>query len=454
MGMAGTLHETVYTARGLEFWAEYYADLDYDDDGGLIITRKHVAYDPAVTAEKVARVVREGVAVSANGQGDPDAGRHGVRAFGHAGRGGTGGGSGGGARWRGLRLLTPVPGTFYRRPDPDSDPFFSDGDTVSAGDVIGLVEIMKNFQDVEAEVGRHARRVPGGQRGRRPGRAGRRGDRRRVVKVLVANRGEIAVRIIRACRDLGFESVAVYTDADAGAPHVRLADEAVSLGAPKAYLDGEAVLDGGARAATRCTPATASTPSRASFARACEEAGLRLIGPKPEHIELMGDKAAARAAAADAGVPVVPGSDGAVADVEAAVAAAVEYPVAVKAAAGGGGRGIRIASDEASLRKAFTAAAREAGGAFGDDRRVRRALRRARAAHRGPGLRRRGARASASARCSGAARRSSRRRRRRPTTRRRCARRRRRWRARSATAGRGRSSSWSTTRPATSSSSR
>ncbi len=97
-------------------------------------------------------------------------------------------------------------------------------------------------------------------------------------------------------------------------------------------------------------------------------AGLQWIGPKPEHIELMGDKAAARAAAADAGVPVVPGSDGAVVDVEAAVAAAVEYPVAVKAAAGGGGRGIRIASDEASLRKAFTAAAREAGGAFGDDR--------------------------------------------------------------------------------------
>jgi acetyl-CoA carboxylase, biotin carboxylase subunit len=189
------------------------------------------------------------------------------------------------------------------------------------------------------------------------------------VRVLVANRGEIAVRVIRACRDLGFESVAVYTDADSGAPHVRMADAAVSLGAPKAYLDGDAVL-----AAARSAGADAVHPGygfhaeRAAFAQAVEDAGLQFVGPKPEHIELMGDKAAARAAAASAGVPVVPGSEGAVADVEAAVAAASQYPVAVKAAAGGGGRGIRIARDEDELRKAFGSAAREAGGAFGDDR--------------------------------------------------------------------------------------
>src|SRR3954469_1479529 len=189
------------------------------------------------------------------------------------------------------------------------------------------------------------------------------------MRVLVANRGEIAVRIIRACRDLGFESVAVYTDADAGAPHVAMADDAVGLGAPKAYLDGEAIvaaaIDAGADAVH---PGYGFHAESAAFARACGRAGLRWIGPKPEHIELMGDKAAARAAAAAAGVPVVPGSAGAVADVEAAVAAAVEFPVAVKAAAGGGGRGIRIAHDEASLRKAFDAAAREAQGAFGDGR--------------------------------------------------------------------------------------
>jgi acetyl-CoA carboxylase biotin carboxylase subunit len=189
------------------------------------------------------------------------------------------------------------------------------------------------------------------------------------VKVLVANRGEIAVRIIRACRDLGFESVAVYTEPDAGAPHVRMADHAVELGGPRAYLDGEAVLRAAKEAGAEAVhPGYGFHAERAEFARAVEDAGLRFIGPKPEHIELMGDKAAAREAAAKAGVPVIPGSDGAVADVEAAVAAAEQYPVAVKAAAGGGGRGIRIARDEDELRKAFAGAAREAGGAFGDDR--------------------------------------------------------------------------------------
>jgi acetyl-CoA carboxylase, biotin carboxylase subunit len=187
------------------------------------------------------------------------------------------------------------------------------------------------------------------------------------VRVLVANRGEIAVRVIRACRDVGFESVAVYTDADAGAPHVRLADAAVALGPPRAYLDPDAIV----AAADGCDavhPGYGFLAENAAFARAVEEAGLTFVGPKPEHIDLMGDKAAARQAAADAGVPVVPGSEGAVSDVEAAVAAAEQYPVAVKAAAGGGGRGIRIAADEAELRKAFDAAAREAQGAFGDPR--------------------------------------------------------------------------------------
>jgi acetyl-CoA carboxylase, biotin carboxylase subunit len=189
------------------------------------------------------------------------------------------------------------------------------------------------------------------------------------VRVLVANRGEIAVRVIRACRDLGFESVAVYTEPDEGAPHVRMADAAVCLGGPRAYLDGEAVVRAAREAGAEAVhPGYGFHAESAAFARAVEDAGLQFIGPKPEHIELMGDKAAARAAAAEAGVPVVPGSEGAVADVEAAVAAAEQYPVAVKAAAGGGGRGIRIARDEDELRRAFAGAAREAGGAFGDDR--------------------------------------------------------------------------------------
>jgi acetyl-CoA carboxylase biotin carboxylase subunit len=186
------------------------------------------------------------------------------------------------------------------------------------------------------------------------------------MRVLVANRGEIAVRIIRACRDLGFESVAVYTDADADAPWVAMADRAVALGKPKAYLDGEALLDA-AGDVDAVHPGYGFLAENAAFARAVEARGLRFLGPRPEQIELMGDKAAARAAAERAGVPVLPGSSGAVADLEAAMTAA-EYPAAIKAAAGGGGRGIRIARDEASLRKEFGAAAREAHGAFGDGR--------------------------------------------------------------------------------------
>ncbi len=186
-------------------------------------------------------------------------------------------------------------------------------------------------------------------------------------RVLIANRGEIAVRVIRACRDLGFESVAVYTDADAGAPHARLADRAVALGGPRAYLDADALL-GAADGCDAVHPGYGFLAENAAFARAVEDAGLTFVGPKPEHIDLMGDKAAAREVATRAGVPVVPGSEGAVFDEDAAVAAAEQYPVAVKAAAGGGGRGIRIAADEAELRKAFSAAAREAQSAFGDGR--------------------------------------------------------------------------------------
>jgi len=190
--------------------------------------------------------------------------------------------------------------------------------------------------------------------------------------VLVANRGEIALRVVRACRELGLRSVAVYSDADADAAHVRHADDAVRLGpspAGKSYLDVEAVL-----AAARSSGADAVHPGygflseRASFAEAVAAAGLTFVGPPASVIATMGDKAAARAVAQAAGVPVVPGS-GEVASTDDAVAAAEEigYPVLVKAAAGGGGRGIRRADDADELRRVVVEAQREAGSAFGSD---------------------------------------------------------------------------------------
>ena len=193
-----------------------------------------------------------------------------------------------------------------------------------------------------------------------------------ISSVLVANRGEIALRIVRACRELGLRSVAVYSDADATAAHVRHADDAVHIGkssATKSYLDPDAVL-----AAARSSGADAVHPGygflseRAAFARAVTDAGLVWVGPPADVIERMGDKAAARAVAAQAGVPVVPGSEE-LADVEDAVAAAgrIGYPVLVKAAAGGGGRGIRPASSDDELRRVVVEAQREAASAFGSD---------------------------------------------------------------------------------------
>jgi acetyl-CoA carboxylase biotin carboxylase subunit len=195
-----------------------------------------------------------------------------------------------------------------------------------------------------------------------------------MKRVLIANRGEIALRIVRAAHDEGLEAVAVHSTTDADAPHVRHADHAVEIGpgpAGKSYLDQAAVLE-----AARTSGADAVHPGygflseRESFAQAVEDAGLIFVGPEPGHIALMGDKARARETARAAGVPTVPGSDGAVADADAAVAIAEEigYPVALKAAGGGGGRGIRIAEDADGVRAGFAVASREAAGAFDDGR--------------------------------------------------------------------------------------
>jgi acetyl-CoA carboxylase, biotin carboxylase subunit len=190
-------------------------------------------------------------------------------------------------------------------------------------------------------------------------------------KVLVANRGEIALRVVRACQELGVAAVAVYSDADESALHVRHADEAVRIGPPpagKSYLNVEALIDAAKETGAEAVhPGYGFLAENAAFAAACREAGLTFVGPSAEVIEKLGNKSAARRLAREAKVPVVPGSDDASsADEAAQTAGGIGYPIMVKAAAGGGGRGIRVAEDEDELRKAVQVARREAEAAFGD----------------------------------------------------------------------------------------
>ncbi|MBI3263519.1 MAG: acetyl-CoA carboxylase biotin carboxylase subunit [Acidobacteria bacterium] len=194
-------------------------------------------------------------------------------------------------------------------------------------------------------------------------------------KILIANRGEIAVRIIRACRDLGLSSVAVYSECDRGALHVRFADEAVPIGPSppsESYLQVDAIVDAARRSgAAAVHPGYGFLAENAALPRACQESGLVFIGPTPEAIELMGSKTAARRAATEAGVTVVPGTSdplgAAASDADlTAVAAAVGYPLLVKAVSGGGGKGMRAVSAPADLPHAVRAARSEAASSFGD----------------------------------------------------------------------------------------
>ncbi|OBY87467.1 acetyl-CoA carboxylase biotin carboxylase subunit [Delftia sp. JD2] len=191
-------------------------------------------------------------------------------------------------------------------------------------------------------------------------------------KLLIANRGEIAVRIIRAAKELGLKTVAVYSDADAQSLAVRMADEAVRIGpahATKSYLSVDAILEAAADSGAGAVhPGYGFLSENAAFAERIEAAGLVFVGPTPHAIRTMGDKAAARAAAMKAGVPTVPGSAGVVTDADTAVALAkgIGYPIMIKASAGGGGRGIRVAHDEAELRQQFATATAEAQAAFGN----------------------------------------------------------------------------------------
>ena len=192
-------------------------------------------------------------------------------------------------------------------------------------------------------------------------------------KVLIANRGEIALRIHRACREMGIETVAAHSTADQDAMHVRLADESVCIGPPPAkdsYLNPSAILSAATITGVDAIhPGVGFLSENADFATMVEEHGLVFIGPKPEHIDLMGDKIAARQAAANLGLPVVPGSEGALASAEdaARLAEQIGYPVLIKAAAGGGGRGMKLAPTQGELLEAFKFAQIEAKASFGFD---------------------------------------------------------------------------------------
>ena len=189
-------------------------------------------------------------------------------------------------------------------------------------------------------------------------------------KILIANRGEIALRVIRACKEMGIKTVAVHSTADANSLHVRFADESVCIGPPKSadsYLHVPSIIS-----AAEITDAEAIHPGygflaeNSSFAEVCNSTGIRFIGPSPDSIKLMGDKAKARETALKAGVPVLPGSNGVVTEESSAIEIARElgFPVIVKAAAGGGGKGMRVVMEEADFANAFVMAQAEALAAF------------------------------------------------------------------------------------------
>ncbi|MBV1836569.1 acetyl-CoA carboxylase biotin carboxylase subunit [Acetobacter estunensis] len=192
-------------------------------------------------------------------------------------------------------------------------------------------------------------------------------------KILIANRGEIALRVLRACREMGIRTVAVHSTADADAMHVRLADEAVCIGPPAAresYLNVAAILSAATiTGAEAIHPGYGFLSENADFAETVEAHGLAFIGPTAEHIRTMGDKITAKTTMEALGVPLVPGSDGELANIDEArdVAARVGYPVLIKAAAGGGGRGMKVAHSEDELAEAWSVARTEALAAFGND---------------------------------------------------------------------------------------
>ena len=192
-------------------------------------------------------------------------------------------------------------------------------------------------------------------------------------KILIANRGEIAVRIIRACKEMNIKTVAIYSEADKDALHTRLADEAICVGpavTAKSYLNIRNILEAlNITKADSIHPGFGFLAENSHFAKICEESNIKFIGPKSDVINLLGNKSNAKEMMKKAGIPVIPGSDGSVKNIEDAIKIAenIGYPVILKAAAGGGGKGIRIANDEEELKNSYVLVKHEAKNAFNDD---------------------------------------------------------------------------------------
>ena len=211
-----------------------------------------------------------------------------------------------------------------------------------------------------------------------------------IQKILIANRGEIALRIVRACREMGIKTLAIYSEADVQSLHVQLADEAICIGGPKSadsYLRADRIISAAEIADVDAIhPGYGFLSENAKFAEQCESCNIKFIGPKSKSIKLMGDKAVARETVRKAHVATVPGSDGPVeSEAEAVkIARSIGYPVIIKAVAGGGGRGMRIAHNDVSFAKEFHVARNEAEKAFGDGTGLPGEVHRAAPAHRVP----------------------------------------------------------------------
>ena len=282
-----------------------------------------------------------------------------------------------------VAVQSPMVGTFYAAASPDADALVKVGSAVAEGDVVCLIEAMKIFNEIKAETAGTIQKIlvangdavefgPGPlPRQARLTEARARSDRV-FSRILIANRGEIALRIIRAARELGVETVCVYSEADRDGPWLEQADQTVCIGpgpAAESYLRIDRII-----AAAETTNTDAIHPGygflaeNAHFAEICNECHIAFIGPSPEAMGLLGDKVSCRAMAKKAGTPIFPGSPGEIEEEDKAVSVAekIGYPVIVKASAGGGGRGMRIARDEQELRAALVSARQEAEAAFGN----------------------------------------------------------------------------------------